>query len=298
MANITTDFIKATNKIAATVRGITSLLHSVQEDLRLVREKVVAGDEKKTIDCLPRKDVYAEHNPVNAERKAATTEVPNVRKQFLNDVRKYFTEFRSYVELSTLLLLFLYTCETKRTNNLTSDALTASKQQFALEHRPYLWQVSAMVPGVDAIKGNVQISFGGKEGTPRVTVATQVQNFAQSPAVVTRFAGDVVMGGKDGYLMNLKAHRWINFSGVMPPGRIDNFRAYSEEIVQANARIEDLNPVIGALLRIQYTDTEGHLFESDMCIYTPNGAIGTSAYCPASLNLTRLIDCQEETCER
>jgi hypothetical protein len=307
MANVNTEFVKATNRIAAGVHGIVTLLRLVQEDLKIVREKVLASRDQKPIDSPANKDGHdqpqrvtgsTDKNPAYAEKKSVTTTVPSDQKPFLNPLRKYFSEVKSYVELSTFILLVFYTCETRRTNNLTSDSLITSKQQFALEHRPYLWQVSGMVPGVDtAAKSNVQIVLG-KAGGPQVTVATQVENFGQSPAIVTRFAGDVELGGRPGYLKYLSAHKWINFSGVMPTGRVDSFSVQSKETVPAHSHIVGFDATIGALLRIQYTDTEGHLFESDMCIFTPYGISNMSAYCPTELNLTRLIDCQKEACEK
>jgi hypothetical protein len=189
--------------------------------------------------------------------------------------------------------------ETARSNNrqaqISQDQMATSRDQFRREHRPYLWQVSSA--GSD--KGNIQYRWGAKEGMPEMYVVVQVQNFGQSPAVITRFAGDLELGGTPDYLSRLSAHDWRNISSIMPPGRVDDFTVGSKETVPKGSSVVPVTSgSVGVLLRIQYTGTEGRPFESDMCMYAPEGMNRMASYCPADLHLTRLIDCQKEACEK
>ena len=183
----------------------------------------------------------------------------------------------------------------KVANGLTDKALETSKQQFALENRPYLWQMSA----IGTNNTNIHPSFGKKEGDPQMTVRMDYQNFGHLPATVTRITGDVALGGENGNLRPLSAHHWMNYLSVVPPGRVDSIEVPSQEKIPAHSiAIPNPNGRIGVLFRIQYKDVGGHLFESDMCMWYPLGLNQQPEYCPAEFNLTRIIDCQQEACEK
>jgi hypothetical protein len=173
-------------------------------------------------------------------------------------------------------------------------ALAQNRDQFQQAQRPYLWQVSA----VGSDKSNMQYTWGTEEGNPDMSVTIKIQNFGQSPAIVTRFGGDVELGITKGDLARLSGHSWMTYSSVMPPGRVDNFTVASRETIPKNfGGRPNHKAAVSMLLRIRYTNTEGHPFESDTCMLTPSGIDQIADYCPADLHLTRLIDCKQERCE-
>ena len=294
MSDITTDFVSATKKIHAAVRAVLATLHLIREDVKIIREQTVKqteeqarGQNANNPDAKPEEGISVSSDANKTLTDEKHEDHCSKIKDFFEGLKKNFwkgaKQPKSYIELAALVLLLIYTLETKRSNDLAQSA-----------HRPYLWQVS----GIESNKSNIQFLLGGKEGSPQVTVKIQVQNFGQFPAIITRYTGDVVQGGTEGYLNRLSAHDWMPYAGVMPPGRVDTFAVESKETIPKDVTITaNPNGTIGSLIRIQYTDTDGHPFESDMCIYTPDGTMKTSDYCPASLHLTKLIDCEKESCE-
>jgi hypothetical protein len=50
MSDITTDFITVTKKIVAEVRGVLTTLHVIREDVKIIRDQVVADSDKQSAD--------------------------------------------------------------------------------------------------------------------------------------------------------------------------------------------------------------------------------------------------------
>jgi hypothetical protein len=312
MLNIPAEFVKATNKIAADVRGVLVLLRLVREDVRIIREQVISDANKHEGNAQKNDTGEKETERVVLLSHAANKNSPDTKKadgesktpsrfQVLKHLlRRYLFNPKNLVELGAFILLGIYTCQTKRTNDIADRTFKASKYQFEIERRPYLWQMSAV--GTD--KKNMHVRWGEEGGSPLVSVGMEIQNFGQSAAIITKFAGDVELGGDKGYLTRLgtNSHDWRPYSSVVPPGRIDRYTVASRQLIPIGSMGHLSGGTVGAIYRIQYTDTEEHLFESDICVYTPEGVKQDGDepnwdYCPPDIHLTRLIDCQKEHCE-
>lgn len=296
MKKLSVEFVKSLRKIASQISIIATNLGVIETDLRSVREKVVDNANQPS----PSDDT----GNTNTNHTASSNTAISDQKQdeggekakgsfnrLWDNLKRDIAEPRAIVEAFTLGFLIFYVCETRRTNNLTQN-------QFALQHQPYLWHEASIDAVGSTNRSNTAFGWGGKEGSAVMTVRLKIQNFGQSPAIVTRFTGDVRGGGAGDYLHKLSAHTWKKYQSIMPPGRVDIFAVDSKEVVPPNATIiPEPKGSVGALLRIQYTDTEGHPFESDICVFTPAGIVQILDYCPADLQLNRLIDCQKERCE-
>ena len=65
---------------------------------------------------------------------------------FWNRLKRQLRKPRFFLELLALIGLGFYSCETRRTNNLTQTALDNSKSQFTTEQRPYVWLTNNLGP--------------------------------------------------------------------------------------------------------------------------------------------------------
>jgi hypothetical protein len=134
MSNITADFISATKKIHADVRAVLTALHLIQSDVKIVRDKIVSepsahGSDQQTGEATNKQGdrvVSTGHLQKNQSGRQARNTQQEAETGFQEFKRRFWKSTRKpkfYVELVALLGLIAYTCETKRTNDLTQEAL-------------------------------------------------------------------------------------------------------------------------------------------------------------------------------
>jgi hypothetical protein len=145
MSNITTDFITATKKIHADVRAVLTTLHLIREDVKLIREETIreTNDPSSTgqtsnSEQEPQQTAPSKSNALDTS-KAKRDEHKNDGKQsnkfyrFLERWWKKLKKPRFQVEVIAIIGLGLYTCETRRTNNLTQKNLELARESIAAQ---------------------------------------------------------------------------------------------------------------------------------------------------------------------
>jgi hypothetical protein len=307
MSNITTDFVRATNKIYAKVSSILADLHLIREDVKVIREQAIDHAYKQANDSNEKQDHaivtrggVTDKNSAHEEDPGSESKISRGFRKFKKNLWKDIQKPKSYVEFAALVFLVLYTCQTKRTNDLTQTAIWRSKQQFdqgqaagaeqfRLDQRPYIWQTPG--PGYPE-KPNVKSFLPAIGQAPKC--GTLYQNYGRSPAIVTRVTGDVEFGPDAA--RRLRNLPWLDQESIVPPGKSDFVTIDSDHIASPNDRAIIASDGVTCLIQIQYKDTGGNLYETDMCFET-NGK-DLADYCPAKLGRNRLIDCKTESCER
>jgi hypothetical protein len=141
MSNITTDFVTTTKKIVGEVRSVLTSLHLIREDVKVIREQVVSNSNKQAAD---QQENHTSEN--QSEGLAGRGQILNVNesdgeeyqsehqtRSYLHDLvdglKKEARKPRFIVELMALAGLAFYTCETRRTNDLTQKALNIQSSQ-------------------------------------------------------------------------------------------------------------------------------------------------------------------------
>lgn len=163
MSNITTDFIAATKKIHADVRAILTHIKLIYEDIRGMREAAISPPKNDSANNKTQKPENPEPNGTAPEGhlnsgKPASQETNSEQhsqsglSEFLTRLKENTRKPKFWIEVGALLGLIAYTCETRRTNDLTERALKNSKdqfiksqefsgKQFQSDQRPYIWPV-------------------------------------------------------------------------------------------------------------------------------------------------------------
>lgn len=141
MSDITTDFIKATNRILAKVATILTHVEVIEGDVKLIREQVIeetdkpaSGKQANNTDT-ERQTSVSTLNATQAKRQTEQTEHQEnsfLRRQF-ERWRKKLKKPAFQLEVAAVLGLVLYTCETHRTNNLTQQNLDLTRNSIAGE---------------------------------------------------------------------------------------------------------------------------------------------------------------------
>jgi hypothetical protein len=141
MSDITTDFIKATNKIYAKVAAILTNLQIIESDVKLIRDNSIKnahepeaqanardsqGDPEATI-CVHGNT--AKGRKANRDKNNGKDEDGNGFHRFKKRWKKSLRKPVVQLEIAALIGLALYTCETRRTNELTEKAVNL---QFSL----------------------------------------------------------------------------------------------------------------------------------------------------------------------
>jgi len=157
MGNITADFISATKKIHADVRAILTMLHVIRADMRAMSEQSVLSrnDQTKAQQTENSNSEPEEGFTVGSDvdntnptknKKAETHDgkngtLQNLKRNFWEDVAKP----KTYVEFLALVFLVLYTCETKRTNDLTESSLKFTRDSISANIVFEDWELSAPI---------------------------------------------------------------------------------------------------------------------------------------------------------
>lgn len=197
-------------------------------------------------------------------------------------------EKRYKIEIATLVVLGVYTLLNLLLVILTNQSIKQSQAQFREDQRPYVWQTPG--PGLNRPNVEYDIPANGQ----RVKCGVLLQNYGKSPAITTRIVGDVEFGSDA--VHQFRKFSWHDYETVLPPGKSDYLEYLSNENITADNR-NIVAQGLACFFRIQYRDTSGHLYETDMCFRTQSQPIGYSGYCPAELRLNRLVDCNKEKCE-
>lgn len=137
MSDITTDFIKATNKIYAKVGAILTNLNIIESDVKLIREKVVDNSDRPSSDTQTNNAKKQSSPSVPAldatqakrQEEKGRDEQQGSLSRLLNRWWEQIQKPKFQVSVLTLAFLIAYTCETRKANKLTERAVNL---QFSL----------------------------------------------------------------------------------------------------------------------------------------------------------------------
>ena len=180
MSDITTDFIKATNKIYAKVATILTNLQIIEGDVKLIREQSVknahephtdadAGtskDQPQVASGAPSdavKGSQARRDKHHSDGESASF-LERFKKRWKKSLRKPIVQ----VEIAALIGLGFYTCETHRTNTLTERAMRIDKRAW-MDVKSDIGN-PAKLPDNCSILTPIQISNTGRIPARRVEI--------------------------------------------------------------------------------------------------------------------------------
>jgi hypothetical protein len=181
---------------------------------------------------------------------------------FWNRLKRQLRKPRFFLELLALIGLGFYSCETRRTNNLTQTALDNSKSQFTTEQRPYVWLTNNLGPfSVEPLNS------GNTSG--RLGFNFHYTNFGKSPAVNCQTQARIIFGEN--------AEERISFrsldprkGAIVPPGKDEYNTAWSDNPVSQDlfAKIQTAGTVEYVIVSgyFQYSDTSGNVYSSEFCL--------------------------------
>lgn|SRR5258708_1955258 len=142
MGNITTDFINATKKIHADVRAILRTLHLIQADVRAISDKGVSEPQEQPTEQKVQTTNHEQAkglsggskalnvNEANGEQEKSGDTAGNYFYDLINSFKNTSRTSKFWFELVALAVVVTYTCETKRTNDLTHDTLDISQGAY------------------------------------------------------------------------------------------------------------------------------------------------------------------------
>jgi hypothetical protein len=215
-------------------------------------------------------------------------------QEFKKNLRKDLRKPKTYVELAALIFLVLYTCETRRTNNLTKLALSTSEKQFVLsqttskdqflkDQRPYIWpmKLEPAKPIIgQSVKANVFLA-----------------NYGKTPALKMRSVGTVllpipnvhktVMELAEDFFAHASPNSAEGYESIMPQGVPSDphksanwFTAESSVIPKTGKYLRALtdNEVEVIVGRTLYTDSAGTEYRTDYCVIPLHN--GNQMWCP------------------
>jgi hypothetical protein len=311
MDYVTRQFINLTKKLRKDFR---KLLDSLSVDLHHIKNAIQAIDKNARANQQKEQSkievVALLHEPEGAEAKRKAEYNRTQRRDRVRLLVEWLTFFAvvfyGYMAVRQWREQISARHQTQHVLEAAQGSVVAAQQantdamsRFREDQRPYIWQISTL----EKLNTKGSIGFEQPSATEPMTASVVYQNYGRSPAITTRYAGDVRVSNDP--VKRLRAKQWRRLSTVVPPGRTDVISVDSEGSEKATAQeITAVNdprgaPVVAAaLIRIQYRDVSGHLYESDMCFYTPDGIKKMAAYCPASSHLTKIIDCEKDPCEQ
>jgi len=198
--------------------------------------------------------------------------------EFLYKFWKKLHDPRFVIEVLALIGLVFYVCETKRTNNLTQQALTNARKNFAKDQRPYVWPArieAAPLKLKEKVSANIYFINYGK--TPAIkehstgkilvfynkTIVEQIDNFFET------FDETKVAGGSE---------------IIVPPGiptdpkQSQSFATtYSDVIPTTQAAMDLVTKTDGSFAVVgvvTYFDSDGTHYRSDYCMmHLANGLL-------------------------
>jgi hypothetical protein len=232
------------------------------------------------------------------EPKPKETEATNQQQAFLRDLwtnlkkqlgrargflRDHSDELLFYVEVAALIGLALYVYQTKRTNDLTQDALKTSKDQFQvtlsnskdqfertlsnsrdqfrIDQRPYVW-VSELGPFIRAPHSTGDTS-------DKLAFQFKLTNYGKSPAIRCQVDARIAIG-KNAWKQIVWKSLDADKGSILPPGKVEVVNdAFSDQAVSEEFFKQVISPgkmePIEVLGHIQYIGNDGTPYSSDFC---------------------------------
>jgi hypothetical protein len=210
-------------------------------------------------DTPPSKHAVSRRLPVRADGK------PTDQKRDAWDWCKLIVEFLAFIAL------VFYTCETRRTNNLTQEALSVSGDQFRQEQRPYIWLTNSLVsPEFIRQSGNPRSPAG------QIIWGYHFTNYGRTPALGIEFEEFMKLG--DGPFIKTFMEPRQSIGAPLPPNK-DDFSTVVSEPGITPTRFAQLVTSEGISIKVvfRYTDAAHGKYEAGFCLNRLNaGAIG---YC-------------------
>jgi hypothetical protein len=291
MSNVTTDFIAATKKIHADVRAVLASLRLIREDVKVIRENTAekadeqpAEQEAGNPHCpspRPNGINVTDERHSNSQQTEGNSKAQRSFQEIKNNLWEDLKKPKTYIEILALIFLILYTCETKRTNDLTSTAVQNAKDQFRVDQRPYVW------PGLLL---TAEIKMGEK-----LRVNAYFVNYGKTPAIKQRNAGKVIVTEK-GKSINQQIDEFFSLidkngikgdESILPPGIPQNAKE-SQSFVSCES---DIIPITDTAVNF-FKDTDGSFAVVGSSIYQDSyGTTYRTDYCSAHLNKTLLAWC-------
>jgi hypothetical protein len=132
----------------------------------------------------------ADDDHANDEHTEGESKARRLFKKLKKNFWKDLTQPKTYVEFLALVFLILYTCETRRTNNLTQRSLTQSatqftdsqkttKEEFVADQRPYVWPAGT-------------VTFPIKSGE-QIRANVYFVNYGKTPAIKEKSSGKILL---------------------------------------------------------------------------------------------------------
>jgi len=241
-------------------------------------------------------------NQTKGDEGTGTTQTGKYLDDLRKGLKRYLRDPKFFVEVLALVGLALYTCETRRTNNLTQKTITqsdtqftkaqaASARQFVTDQRPYVWLTNVPPP-----------TFRANE-IPKWDF--RYSNFGRSPAVNLRMCVDALLSLNKGpsnavlrpwmtlpYL-NLKTFEELpapsverckdrlRVAPVLGPGEVRPFWIDGPFPTLTAKEIEEIKGKEGGLVvwgMFEYTDDAKAVYDSTFCVYLARNNF--VAYCP------------------
>jgi hypothetical protein len=209
MSDITTDFIKATNKIYAKVAAILTHLQVIEGDVKSIRDQSVkyAGEPSSHSDesdpgsqvkaAIFRPDTVNSGKPNRNQQSGdndASSFFQNLEKRWKKSIRKPAIQ----IEIAAVIGLCVYTCETHRTNNLTQRSIESTEKRVRAEDRPYILAQPRPGHGYYDQKTDKTVYFpysSDGKGNIVFKIAVDVKVLGHSPAVeMNTTASQVIVG--------------------------------------------------------------------------------------------------------
>lgn len=190
----------------------------------------------------------------------------------------------------SLVVLTIYAGLTLWQASNAHKMFTIAQEQLTVQQRPSI--------GIAAKSPSGAGPFGIVPATAYETVSARLafQNYGQAPAIITGASAKAWMGENAPW--QLKPAEWKKYDNFLPPTKLDEFTVpFSFYGTPPDPSILEKPGTYAVLLRFQYTDLGGHLYQSDMCVYSQT-VQGSMTYCPQALNLNRFLDCQKDKCDK
>ncbi len=277
MSNITTDFIAATKKIHADVRAILTSLHLIANDVKTIREQTVSDSNKESTNTqTPNPDSKQtdrtsggskglDMHKSGSDKNGSEQKTDPYFRTFVEQLKQHAREPRFIMEVLALLGLFFYSCETRRTNNLTQIAIGNAEENFIKDHAPSVW-VTPQPPMLNLnenFRWDVQYAnYGRSPALELHSCATAAYGPVGLSTLVTINLPDI--NGRE------CKPRWRS-STVLPPS--PGFIGYTSAVGEKPLSQSDIDTIKsidgGAVVLgiIEYSDATGHTYDTVFCSY-------------------------------
>jgi hypothetical protein len=307
MDYVARQFINLAKKLRKDLRKpLASLsidLHHIKDAIRSIDKNTKA---KQNEDGPQQKMVAVVHEPETTKNKDTTHDNGTKRRDRIRLLVEWLTLFAvvfyGYMAVRQWREQISARHQVQHSVDAAIRGAAAAEQanrdadaRFGEAQRPYVW----IVPFQEQpINWTFHIPSSGVDGTIKVTVA--YKNYGLSPAIVTRFTGDVEPASN--VPLKFRKREWHKNPSVVPPGDKIDWVVLDSDKVLTNSNLAQINAPAGAsaFFRIQYQDISKHVYESDFCFSyggaANNKELALASYCPAELNLNRVIDCEKEVC--